>query len=299
MNYYKVIAKCGHVGKGRYIVKDIYVMADEKYIGSQNTNKDIMIKCFVTFEDIQTVSKNRNMLANRFVFSTCSKNPWKVFMDKIAMRYDFTKIKNIALIGDGGNWIKSGISELRLNSCNLVKYYLCEFHFKQAIHNIITDEQKRKILIRIFNNYSKKQFINATNIILKYHQDRASTIKQKVDYIITNYSYIKNMLNFNIGSSMESHISHLIASFFASRPKGFSTKNIEKYLLLNDYKNNNINIFNLYLKTYHSKYSVKITEDEFDYTLSNSSDIDNIPILKFGHVIPEYKALRNICHNLN
>ena len=29
MNYYKVIAKCGHVGKGRYIVKDIYVMADD------------------------------------------------------------------------------------------------------------------------------------------------------------------------------------------------------------------------------------------------------------------------------
>lgn len=29
MNYYKVIAKRGHVGKGRYIVKDIYVMADD------------------------------------------------------------------------------------------------------------------------------------------------------------------------------------------------------------------------------------------------------------------------------
>ena len=89
-------------------------MADEKYIGSQNSDKDIMV-------------------------STCSKKPWKVFMDKIALRYDFTKIKNIALIGDGGNWIKSGISELRLDSCNLVKYYLCEFHFKQAIHHITTD----------------------------------------------------------------------------------------------------------------------------------------------------------------
>ena len=275
----------------------LYVMADEKYIGSQNTDTDIMIKCFVSFEGVQHVSQNRNMLTNRFVFSTSSKKPWKVFMDKIALRYDFTKIKNIALIGDGGNWIKSGISELKLDSCNLVKYYLCEFHFKQAIHSITTDKQKRKILIRIFNNYSKKQFINATNIILKYHLDRTSTIKQKVDYIITNYSYIKNMLNLNIGSSMESHISHLIATFFAARPKGFSTKNVEKYLLLNDYKNNNINIFNLYLKTYTSKNSIKITEDEFDFTLPNSSDIDNIPILKFGHVIPEYNSLRNICHN--
>ncbi len=67
------------------------------------------------------------------------------------------KLKNIALIGDGGNWIKSGISELRLDSCNLVKYYLCEFHFKQAIHHITTDKLKRKILIRIFKYYSKKR----------------------------------------------------------------------------------------------------------------------------------------------
>ena len=82
------------------------------------------------------------------------------------------------------------------------------------------------------------------------------------------------MLNFNIGSSMESHISHLIAFFFSSRPKGFSTKTIDKYLLLNDYKNNNINIFNLYLKTYTSKRSININKNDFDFTLSSSSGID-------------------------
>lgn len=275
----------------------LYVMADEKYIGSQDTDKDIMIKCFVTFEDVINVSKNRNLLSNRFVFSTCSNKPWKVFMDQIALRYDFSKIKNIALLGDGGKWIKSGISELRLDSCNMVKYYLCQFHFKQAIHHITTDKTKRNILIRIFKNYSKKKFIDASNIILKYHKEREKTIKKKVEYIISNYSYIKNMLNFNIGSSMESHISHLIASFFASRPKGFSTNNMDKYLLLNDYKNNNINIFSLYLKTHNSKHSIKFNEDDFNFTLSNSTGIDNVPILKYGHVIPEYKVLQNICHH--
>lgn len=247
----------------------LYVMADEKYIGSQNSDKDIMVKCFVTFEDVIQISKNRNQVSNRFVFSTCSKKPWKAFMDKIALRYDFTKIKNIALIGDGCNWIKSGISELHLGSCNLVKYYLYEFHFKQAIHHITTDKLKRKILIRIFIHYSKNHFIKATNIILKYHQEREKTIRNNINYIINNYSYIKNMLDFNIGSSMESHIFHLIASFFSSRPKGFSTGNINKYLLLNNYKNNNVNIFNLYLKTYTSKHSININENDFNFTLSS------------------------------
>ena len=110
-------------------------------------DKDIMINWFVTFEDVINISKNRNQLSNRFVFSTCSKKPWKSFMDKIALRYDFSKIKNIALIGDGNKWIKSGISELCLDLCNLVKYYLCEFHFKQIIHHIITDKTKSKFLL--------------------------------------------------------------------------------------------------------------------------------------------------------
>lgn len=71
-----------------------------------------------------------------------------------------------------------------------------------------------------------------------------------MNYIISNYDSIKSILELNIGSSMESHISHLIASLFSARPKGFSTKRITKYLKLNDYKNNNINInlIILYLK---------------------------------------------------
>lgn len=44
----------------------LYVMADEKYIGSQNSDKDIMVKCFVTFEDVKPVSKNHNKLSNSF-----------------------------------------------------------------------------------------------------------------------------------------------------------------------------------------------------------------------------------------
>ncbi len=32
-------------------------MADEKFIGAQNIDKDIMVKCFVTFEGINTIGK--------------------------------------------------------------------------------------------------------------------------------------------------------------------------------------------------------------------------------------------------
>ena len=274
----------------------LYVMADEKYIGAQDIEKDIMVKCFVAFEGVNNVSKNRRQLINRSVFSCFDSNAWPLFMDFIAKRYDFTKIKNIALLSDGGTWIKTGISELKLDANNTVKFYLCEFHFKQAIHHITTNEDERKELIDIFNNKKKKDFINKVNEIIENNPNRKEIITKKLNYIINNYNAIKSMLELNIGSSMESHISHLIASFFAARPKGFSTKRIKQYLKLNDYKNNGINIFKLYMQSYDNTEIIKVEENTtIAYTFDNFNN-GNIPILNDGHITPTYCALQELSH---
>lgn len=274
----------------------LYVMADEKYIGAQDIDKDIMVKCFVTFEDIKAVSKNRNKLVNRFVFSTYSSKPWISFMDLIAMRYDFSKIKEICLLGDGASWIKSGTNELRLDSANHVKFYLCEFHFKQAIHHITSDKEERKKLIDIFNTQNKEDFRKAVKEIIIKDPNREEKITKKLDYIINNYYSIKDMLELKIGSSMESHISHLIASFFSSRPKGFSTKRINQYLKLNDYKNNNINIFKLYAQSYKNTKEITINENNLDFSIFEKQEKGNVPVLNEGIISPTYLALNNLAH---
>ena len=272
----------------------LYVMADEKYIGAQNIDKDIMVKCFVTFEDIKDISKNRRQLVNRSVFSCYTSKAWPKFMDFIAMKYDFSKIKNICLLADGGTWIKSGIHELYIDSNNHVKFYLCEFHFKQAIHHITSDDVERKNLINIFSTQKKKDFINAVNTIIENNPNRKDTITKKLNYILNNYSSIKAMLELKIGSSMESHISHLIASFFAARPKGYSSKNIDKYLKLIDFKNNNYNIFNIYMNSYSNKEVLSINRKELDFSLFDKSDTTSIPILKRGEVSPIYNELHHL-----
>ena len=277
----------------------LYVMADEKYIGSQDIEKDIMIKSFVAFENVIDVSKNRRKLVNRTVFSHYVDRPWLAFMDFIAMKYDFNKIKNICLLGDGASWIKSGTGELRLSQNNSVKFYLCEFHFKQAIHHITTDADERYYLIHIFKNKSKSYFIDAVGTIIYNNPNRKETITKKLNYIINNYANIKSMLDLNIGSSMESHISHLIASLFSSRPKGFSTKRITKYLKLNDYKNNNINIFKLYLSTYSQKKTTELYENTYDYEIFTPDKIHNIPVLNYGRNTGTYIYLNNISHEIS
>ena len=107
------------------------------------------------------------------------------------------------------------------------------------------------------------------------------------------------MLDLNIGSSMESHISHLIASMFSARPKGYSTKRIRKYLKLNDYKHNNINIFKLYLSTYSKKHTITINENAYDYEIFDTDTIHNIPVLNNGLKTGIYQILNSISHEIS
>ena len=182
---------------------------------------------------------------------------------------------------------------------NSVKFYLCEFHFKQAIHHITTDADERYYLIHIFKNKPKSYFIDAVGTIIYNNPNRKETITKKLNYIINNYANIKSMLDLNIGSSMESHISHLIASLFSSRPKGFSTKRITKYLKLNDYKNNNINIFKLHLSTYSQKKTTELYENTYDYEIFTPDKIHNIAVLNYGRNTGTYIYLDNISHEIS
>lgn len=59
------------------------------------------------------------------------------------------------------------------------------------------------------------------------------------------------MKNCKCKSSIESHISHCVAEHFESRPKRYSKNTISKYLKLQEYFLNGINIYDLYLKPYN------------------------------------------------
>ena len=273
------------------------ISKDEKYIGAQDQENDIMVKCFVTFESIKQVGKNRRALVNRYVFSTTGKNAWSKFMDHIAKRYDFSKIRHIYLLADGGNWIKNGLHELKLYAQNKPQFCLCEFHFKQAINHISSDKDERKKLLEIFNTKPFEEFKKRIDELIVINPNRKETITNKYNYIKNNKSAIKRMLNLDIGSSMESHISHLIASMFASRPKGFSTKRIDNYLKLNDYFFNNINIFDLYRNSFNNKDVEKVDENIFSNNFTNYNENGNIPILSSGKSSPTYTALKELAHD--
>ena len=96
-------------------------------------------------------------------------------------------------------------------------------------------------------------------------------------------------------SSMESHISHCVASYFSSRTKAFGRNNIETLLKLQEAKLNEINIKELYLKSYKDEKQEIYNEEELNFSLfEKSSSI--IPISQSGHVDNLFKTLYRLSH---
>ncbi len=260
-------------------------MVDEKWIHEQLrlaplTDEEkrkrhyIMSKCFVTFTGAKT-KNGRTTLLDRHIFMTTSDRPWKDFMNEIYDLYNYENFEDIYLLSDSGTWILSGAHELKLFEQNQVILNTCEFHVKEYINRLTRSKDKRKELIKsIYEDRNKKLFSRLTDEIIKDANNKEKKEKYK-NYMLKHWKAILNMKDREIKSSMESHISHCIASHFGSRPKGYSRKRIEKYIKLEEYKLNGINIMDLYLKSYNKDKTYVYNKEEVSYSIfeHNTSSI--------------------------
>ena len=259
-------------------------MADEKWIHKQDKRergkrKWIMSKCFVVFTGIKR-KKSRCQLLGKHVFITSSSIPYKELMEQICKIYDFEKVNTINLLSDSGGWILAGKDELRLYSHNRVIVNTCEFHVKQKINRSTTQKDLREKLAKIiYEEENKDEFIKVMDELIesKDNQARKDKVTEYKNYIIKHWKGIIAMKYSDIKSSMESHISHCIASKFGSRPKAYSGHYIQTYLKLQEASVNGINILDYYLKCYSSDSDFQYNEKEIEFSLFDSST-SNLPV---------------------
>ena len=230
--------------------KTLYVMADEKYISTQRSDKNnAMAKQLVLFEAVLGDDK-RLSLQNKIVFTRLHGNIWSQFHDYLSTVYDLDKVEKIVVLGDGANWIKFGRYELPKT-----EFVLDTFHGFQAINHITTDEGHRSDLrTNIFIN-NRNEFIEIVEDIkeeFKEEEKRLETIQNKFEYIINNWQPIQRGLKDETpGCSMEAQISHNLAAVYTSRPKAYKIDNLETYIYYRDLNQNNVDILNAYLKTFN------------------------------------------------
>ncbi len=249
--------------EGKKDIENLYVIADEKWIHTQNNNhKDVMNKGIVVFEGIKN-----NKLINKMAFGSRDNSFLKNTLDYIYESYNTDNIKNIFLMGDGASWIKNLRAELKFNKDTNIIYALDKFHFKQALHHLCQNNILEDILTHYVLKNMKQDFNEVCECLIKTSPHRSKTIIEKQKYINNNWLYINNLYRYNLSCPMESQISHIFADLFTSRPKAYSIKMIDKLTEIRLLFKNDFNIKKLYLNNFNSEKILTITNEFLNYEI--------------------------------
>ena len=275
-------------------IEKIFVMLDEKFVGSQfNNGKDLMIKAAVLFENTELVYKhkkkedsmNRYRLVNSHTCASIDNELLNDTIDYIYNNYDVDYLKEINFMGDCALWIKNfpKSSWFKFDNNIQINFSMDGFHFSQALGNLTTqkyDDVYNALYEYVLDN-NKEDFIRLCNEFLDLFPERKDVIESKRDYILNNWNERQFYQNHSyLKCSMESHISHIFADIFTSRPKAYSKKGLRQLLKLRLLKVNNKDIKNMYFNnfrikemklnhssTYYNKYDTHYNEINFEKLL--------------------------------
>lgn len=253
----------------------LYIMLDEKFVHSQfNNNKDFMVKAAVIFEDVideyksHKSGKPRLRLVGKRVEASINNDLDKLVIDYIYNTYNTDEIKEIVFMGDCASWITSFSKKgFKFHKDLKITFAIDGFHYVQALEHICT--QKYDYLLDSFKDMiksnNKQGFINLCNLMIENEPARTDTITDKQNYILNNWKYIQNYYHkVFVNCSMESHISHIFADIFTSRPRAYSKAGLRQILKLRLLRVNAEDIQKIYFDVLNN--SIKSA-----YTLDTSS----------------------------
>ncbi len=259
-------------------VEELYIMADEKWIPTQNNNgKKIMQKSVVIFDNFN-VNGKRKSLNNKMTFSGTGESFIYDAIDYIENSYSSSEIKKIYLLGDGASWIDGLKYYFNYNKNIQIIQALDHFHFKQCLWRIKSEQGVYNTLLDYVKQDNKEDFNRLINEIIDLTPDRKEKIEEYKDYIINHWSVILNLFKYNLSCPMESQISHTFAAYFTSRPKGYSTKTIPKLVNLRLLNKNKYNIKELYLNNIHSNEIIDLNKQTLNFSI-----FDNEPLYNTTH----------------
>lgn len=271
-------------------IERLFIMLDEKFIPSQfNNNKDHMIKAAVLFEGSKLEYKSkrkpnsmdRYRLVNSHTCASITNTLLKDTLDFIYNTYDVNYLKELYFMGDCASWITNfpKSSWFKFNEDTIITFSMDGYHFSQAINNITTVKypEWRDSLLDLVLNDDKELFKDFTLSFMDKHKDRTNTIIRNMEYILNNWNYRQNYQNHSfLKCSMESHISHIFADLFTSRPKAYSAKGLEKLLKIRLLKMNGYNLKEIYLNSFNKtnkeriQMEKKIKHNELNYHSNES-----------------------------
>ena len=237
-------------------VKQLYVEADEDHLALQFHEKkgDIkrfkghgdngrIIKLVYVHEGIETEGKRRSLKHRKYFggYYTGEENKrlWEEVKEYIEETYDTDSLETIYFQSDGGGWMKKGRELLGAD------FVLDEFHLKKYVKRMVrsTGEPEREAEVNEWIKEGKKKELE------EWEKEKAAVLEEKegkklensYGYIKRNWKGVRNRVGKKagvLGSSTESHVSHVISARMSSRPMGWSKEGAKKLSFLRIYWKN-------------------------------------------------------------
>ena len=277
----------------------LYVQADEEHIHLQYKNQKRLksdgklrstnyeLKEVTIFSGKEKIGKKRYQLKDRVIITQLHDEDNLDFYQRVNnyIQRNYVTSKIPYCYGDRAPWIQSLAEEIGAHSI------MDKFHFSQALTRA-TGGARYKDITELLRYYVRENDIENFKYLINVHMGLEGRTKkynfQARDYILNNWeSYQLNYtLEEHVGCSAEGINSHYFASYFSSRPKGFTIKNIHTIGALRALYNSNIEIdkyyienkeeINVKVKTYKNSetYHAKIK------TTQSYEHINNLPATK-------------------
>ena len=220
---------------------------------------------------------------------------WEEVLTYIDNTYEIANIKNIYVLGDGANWIKTGLEWLP-KSINV----LDKFHLMKAVNGIVGKENKENKLEkaeykkRIYRSFYALNFEETKEIVYEIlAEEMEETVRNRKEkllkYILNNKEGITNLYKHQKelhGCSAEGHVSHLYSARLSSRPLGWKVINVNNVSKLRLIKADNKEIKEIVenkRKIIEFKEIEKIRHDAKERIKSSINfKVGKIPLMEFG-----------------
>ena len=153
---------------------------------------------------------------------------WEEVYTYIENKYNYEKIEKIFIMGDGANWIKTGLQWLPKSI-----YVADRFHLEKALTGLCgkdDKEQKSKIREAMYEfDYVKVKELGYEILAEEMKKSVRERKLKELEYIINNEEGFRNSVCYDVpGCAAEGDISHTYSDRLSSRPLGWKEDNIDK-----------------------------------------------------------------------
>lgn len=268
-------------------VRYLYVEADEDHIALQFHEKKGDVKRFKGYADNTQIVKlvyvhegyidedgKRKELKNVVYFGGLYRGKdneklWNEVKEYIEKHYETEEIEKIYFQSDGGAWMKKGVEILG------AEFVLDEFHIQKYIRKMARvsgntketrEENRKKIQEWIENGNRSKLEEWVQQIKVGLAEKDCKKLEESWKYIKNNWQGIRKRIKKEegvIGSSTESHISHILSSRLSSRPMGWCREGADKIAQIRIYWKNGGDMLEIVRWQKEEKITEKTEEEKY------------------------------------